>query len=72
MTEKKNNRFLLVELIRRDFIKKYKRTTLGILWSALAPLFLLISMFDKVGENEDFLEILRNHTEHFRQSYGVD
>lgn len=44
MTEKKNNRFLLVELIRRDFIKKYKRTTLGILWSALAPLFLLITM----------------------------
>ena len=43
MTEKKNNRFLLVELIRRDFIKKYKRTTLGILWSALAPLFLLIT-----------------------------
>ena len=44
MTKKKNNRFLLVELIRRDFIKKYKRTTLGILWSALAPLFLLITM----------------------------
>ena len=72
MTEKKNNRFLLVELIRRDFIKKYKRTTLGILWSALAPLFLLISMFDKKGENEEYVEILRNHTERFIQSHGVE
>lgn len=44
MTEKATNRFLLAELIKRDFIKKYKRTTLGILWSALAPLLLLITM----------------------------
>lgn len=44
MTDNQNNRFLLAELIRRDFIKKYKRTSLGILWSALAPLFLLITM----------------------------
>lgn len=35
---------MLGELIRRDFIKKYKRTTFGILWSALSPLFLLITM----------------------------
>ena len=39
-----NNRFLLLELIRRDFIKKYKRTTFGILWSALSPLLLLVTM----------------------------
>ena len=39
-----NDRFLLLELIRRDFIKKYKRTSLGILWSALSPLLLLITM----------------------------
>ena len=44
MTESTRNRFLLTELIKRDFIKKYKRTTLGILWSALAPLLLLITM----------------------------
>lgn len=44
MTETKNNGFLLMELIRRDFIKKYKRTSFGILWSALSPLFLLITM----------------------------
>lgn len=42
--EKTNKGFLLGALIRRDFIKKYKRTTLGILWSALSPLLLLITM----------------------------
>lgn len=40
----KNYGFLLKELIRRDFIKKYKRTTFGILWSALSPLLLLLTM----------------------------
>lgn len=35
-----------------------------------APLFLLINMFDKTGENEEYVKILRNHTEHFMQSYG--
>ncbi len=44
MKENSANRFLLAELIKRDFIKKYKRTSLGILWSALAPLFLLVTM----------------------------
>ena len=39
-----NKRFLLGELIRRDFLRKYKRTTFGILWSALSPLLLLITM----------------------------
>ena len=43
-SDKANHRFLLSELIRRDFIKKYKRTTFGILWSALSPLFLLLTM----------------------------
>ena len=42
--EKTNKGFLLGELIRRDFIRKYKRTTFGILWSALSPLLLLITM----------------------------
>ena len=37
-----------------------------------APLFLLINMYDKTGENEEYVKILRNHTEHFIQSYGVD
>lgn len=39
-----NRAFLLRELITRDFVKKYKRTSLGILWSALSPLLLLITM----------------------------
>ena len=43
-SNKGNKRFLLHELIKRDFIKKYKRTSLGILWSALSPLLLLITM----------------------------
>lgn len=43
-SDKANHRFLLSELIRRDFIKKYKRTTFGILWSALSPLLLLLTM----------------------------
>lgn len=39
-----NKGFLLRELITRDFVKKYKRTSLGMLWSALSPLLLLITM----------------------------
>ena len=41
---KSNNGFLLKELVKRDFVKRYKRTTLGILWSALSPLLLLLTM----------------------------
>lgn len=36
--EKLEYRFLFEELVRRDFIKKYKRTALGIVWSVLTPL----------------------------------
>ncbi len=35
------NKFLFSELIKRDFILKYKRTVLGVLWSALSPLIML-------------------------------
>ena len=37
-----------------------------------APLFLFINMFDKSGKDEDYVEILRNHTEHFTQSHVKD
>lgn len=37
----KQNRFLFEELVKRDFIKKYKRTVLGMLWSILGPLMTL-------------------------------
>lgn len=40
----KNNRFLFEELVKRDFKKKYKRTVLGMLWSVLSPLFMLLVM----------------------------
>lgn len=35
------NQFLLEELVKRDFKKKYKRTFLGIFWSLLSPLMML-------------------------------
>jgi len=37
-------RFLFEELTKRDFRKKYKRTTLGMLWSILNPLLTLLIM----------------------------
>ena len=40
----KKHRFLLEELVKRDFKKKYKRTVLGMLWSLLSPLFMLTVM----------------------------
>lgn len=46
MLEKlKKNRFLFEELVKRDFNKKYKRTMLGVLWSILSPLLMLLVMF---------------------------
>jgi ABC-2 type transport system permease protein len=36
--------FLFEELVRRDFKKKYKRTVLGMFWSVLSPLLMLLVM----------------------------
>lgn len=36
-----------------------------------APLFLLINLSDKAGENKDLVEILSNHTEHFMRSHAM-
>ena len=36
--------FLFEELVKRDFKKKYKRTVLGMAWSLLSPLLLLLVM----------------------------
>ena len=36
--------FLFEELVKRDFKKKYKRTVLGMAWSVLSPLLLLLVM----------------------------
>lgn len=40
----KRHRFLFEELVKRDFKKKYKRTVLGMGWSMLSPLLMLLVM----------------------------
>ncbi|MCQ2457154.1 MAG: ABC transporter permease [Clostridia bacterium] len=40
----KANRFLFEELVKRDFKQKYKRTVLGMGWSILSPLLILLVM----------------------------
>lgn len=45
MIEKfKRHQFLFEELVKRDFKKKYKRTVLGMAWSVLSPLLMLLVM----------------------------
>lgn len=38
------HRFLFEELVKRDFKKKYKRTILGVGWSMLSPILMLLVM----------------------------
>ena len=40
----RKHQFLLEELVKRDFVKKYKRTILGMAWSVLSPLLMLLVM----------------------------
>ena len=40
----KKHQFLLEELIKRDFKKKYKGTFFGMAWSVLNPLLTLMIM----------------------------
>ena len=40
----KRHQFLFEELVKRDFKKKYKRTVLGMGWSILSPLLMLLVM----------------------------
>lgn len=40
----KRHQFLFEELVKRDFKKKYKRTVLGMAWSVLSPLIMLLVM----------------------------
>lgn len=44
MKKLKQYKFLFEELVKRDFVIKYKRTVLGIGWSALFPLLQLLVM----------------------------
>ena len=61
---------LFRELIQKGVLKEENPRQLAIEY--YAPLFLLISMFDKKRENEDAVEILRNHTERFMQRHRGD
>ena len=61
---------LFRELIQKGVLKEENPRQLAVEY--YAPLFLLISMFDKTGENGEYATILHNHTEHFMQRYGVD
>ena len=61
---------LFREMTQKGVLKQENPRQLAVEY--YAPLFLLISMFDKTGKNEDYVEILRNHTKHFMQSYGLD
>ena len=40
----KQYQFLIEELVKRDFKKKYKRTVLGMAWSVLSPLLMFLVM----------------------------
>lgn len=55
----KKNQFLFEELVKRDFKKKYKRTILGMLWSVLSPLLMLLVM------SIVFTKFFGQHTSHF-------
>lgn len=44
MSKFQKHRFLFEELVKRDFKKKYKRTVLGMAWSLLSPLLMLLVM----------------------------
>lgn len=60
---------LFRELTQKGILKEDDPRQLAVEY--YAPLFLLVSMYDKTGKNEDYVEILRNHTEHFMQSHGA-
>ena len=40
----RQHQFLFEDLVKRDFIKKYKRTVLGAAWSIISPLLTLLVM----------------------------
>lgn len=60
---------LFRELIRKGVLKEENPRQLAVEYYAL--FFLLISIFDRKGKNEDCVEILHNHIKHFIQTYGV-
>ena len=55
----KQYQFLFEELVKRDFKKKYKRTVLGMGWSILSPLLMLLVM------RLVFTQFFGRNTEHY-------
>lgn len=56
----KKQQFLFEELVKRDFKKKYKRTILGMGWSMLMPLLLLLVM--KIAFEQFFGRTVNHYT----------
>jgi len=56
----KKHQFLFEELVKRDFKKKYKRTMLGLGWSMLSPLLMLLVM--KVVFEQFFGRTMNHYT----------
>lgn len=56
----RKHQFLFEELVKRDFKKKYKRTVLGVGWSMLSPLLMLLVM--KVVFGQFFGRTTPNYT----------
>ncbi len=61
---------LFRELIKEGVFRKENPRQLAV--EFYAPLFLLINMCDKTGENEEYIEILNNHMNHFMKRYVMD
>lgn len=58
---------LFRELTKKGVMKEENPRQLAVEY--YAPLFLLVNMYDKAGENDNYVEILSNHTKHFMQDH---
>ena len=56
---------LFRELMKKGVLKEENPRQLAVEY--YAPLFLLINMYDKSGENEEYIKILSNHTKRFME-----
>ena len=61
---------LFRELIKNGVLKENNPRQLAVEY--YAPMFLFISMYDKSGETEEYVEILSNHMKHFFKSYVMN
>ena len=61
---------LFREMMKKGVLKQENPRQLAVEY--YAPLFLLISMSDKSGNNEEYVEILSNHAKYFMQSHMMD